>query len=69
MTEEFMIGNTTVRLYSPEQPKKETLKNLYDVINDIAFNLQKSGKNISKMFYTKEQVNNLKTKKGYIFIK
>ena len=69
MIEEFMLGNTKVKLHSPEIPKKESLKNLYDVVNEIGMSLQTSGINISKMFYTKEQVNNLKTKKGYIFIK
>lgn len=67
--EEFMLGNTTMKLHYPEIPKKENLKALYDVINDIAMNLQKADKNITKMFYTKEQIASFRNNKNCIFLK
>jgi len=48
------------KVYRPETPKKEDLKNLYDVCNSI---FKKK-----ECFYTKEEVKKLKEDKSNVFL-
>ena len=68
MIETITIGNTKIRVTQPEIPKKEDLKNMYDVMNEIGLNLMKQKKDISKMFYSKEEIEEKKKSNKYVFI-
>lgn len=40
--------------------QREILKNIYDVINKIAREMEEEGKDVSDWFYTDEQIEELK---------
>ena len=61
----FEIGKTKIEIISSctEEEKKKNLKNLYDVINEIADEQRLAGKNVDNWFYTNEELEEMKRKK------
>lgn len=51
---------TKVIIHSPEVPKKENLKKVYDVLNKIF--------NDDKLFYSSDEVKHLKNNKDNVFL-
>lgn len=64
------IGNTEIEIISnnTEAERKENLKNMYDVINNIADKKRAEGKNVDDWFYTAEELENLRKDSNYKFI-
>ena len=64
------IGNTKIEIISngTEAERKENLKNMYDVINNIADKKRAEGKNVDDWFYTTEELENLRKDSNYKFI-
>lgn len=61
---EFTIGNTEIKVTYPvltAEERKQRLTHLYDVCNEIF-------KDKQECFYTKQEVEQLKKNKKYIFI-
>ncbi len=64
-------GNTTIEVYA-ETPSENELRNvlihIYDVINELAANVESRGGDVSKWFYTDKQLEKLKKDKKCKFI-
>lgn len=58
----LQIGKAKVEIISNVTPeeRKENLKNIYDVINEIADRKRAEGINVDSWFYSAQEVENLK---------
>lgn len=64
---EFKIKNTIIEIIEPDESNlKNNLKRLYDLTYKITKNF--INPNINNLFYTEEEINNLKENGSYKFI-
>lgn len=68
ITKTINIDGTRITLQRPVTPKKEDIINFYDVVNDIARNLEKKGVDTSDLFYTDEEIKTMERSGKYKFI-
>ena len=69
----YKIGNATVTISDEFIPKdiegmRRNLKRFYDVCNKIARNLEARGVNTSNLFYTEEELEEMRKSDEYTFI-
>lgn len=62
MEKHYQFGKTKVTVTSSVTPeeRKENLKKIYDVVNEIADKKREEGINVDNWFYTQEEIEKLK---------